>query len=173
MGAVSLPITLAPLDVAHAEAMLHWTSEPDIAKNLGLRSDPTMERTLAYVQRAKTDPSYSAWAIMLADVHVGNVILDQIDRRTEKARLHIYLGAVAARGQGVGKCAVSLAVKVAFEELGLQKVWLTVHENNAAAIAAYRAVGFQLEGTHRKEFLLDDVLVDELYMGILRSDSRP
>jgi RimJ/RimL family protein N-acetyltransferase len=172
MGAVPIPVTLAPLDLSHAEAMLRWTSQPEVAENLGLRSEPSLERTRAYIQRAKTDPSYSAWAIMLADVHVGNVILDQIDRRAEKARLHIYVGGASARGQGVGKRAVSLAVEVAFSDLGLQKVWLTVHEKNAAAIAAYRSVGFALEGTHRKEFLLDGVLVDELYMGILRSDPK-
>lgn len=166
-------VTLAALDVTHAEAMLRWTSQADVAENLGLRTEPSLERTLAYIERTKTDPTYSAWAIMLGGRHVGNVILDQIDRRTERARLHIYVGGGAARGQGVGRRAVVLALDVAFGKLGLNKVWLTVHEKNAVAIAAYLAVGFTLEGTHRKEFLLDGELVDELYMGILRTDPRP
>jgi RimJ/RimL family protein N-acetyltransferase len=58
-------------------------------------------------------------------------------------------------------------VAVAFGELRLRKVYLTVHAKNQRAVAAYEAAGFAVEGVHRREFLLDGELVDELYMGIL------
>jgi diamine N-acetyltransferase len=166
-------VTLVPLDVSHAEAMLGWTSQADLADNLGLRTPPSLEKTLEYIARARSDPSYAAFAILLDARHVGNVILDQIDRRVDKARLHIYVGDNAARGHGVGKRALSLALEHAFAQLALFKVWLTVHAENEQAIRAYRAVGFTLEGTHRGEFLLRGQRKDDLYMGILRTDPRP
>lgn len=163
-------VRLADLTAVHAAAMHRWMCDPVVSKNVGLRSEPSLEKTLAWLERAASDDTVAARAILLDDAHVGNVVLDQIDRYVSKARLSIYIGEGAARGQGVGKSALALALDLAFGPLDLHKVWLTVHARNVAAIAAYEAVGFRVEGTHRDEFLLDGARLDEVYMGILRSD---
>jgi diamine N-acetyltransferase len=166
-------VVLAPLTAAHAEAMLRWMRDADVAENLGLRSEPTLDKTLSFIARAADDDTVCARAVVADGEHVGNVVLDMIDRRASKARLHIYLGEEAARGRGVGRSAVKLALDVAFDELAIDKVWLTVHARNARAIAAYQAVGFVTEGVHREEFVLGDERIDEIYMGILRRERRP
>ena len=163
-------MTLGALDNTHAEAMLRWMGDPVVAKNLGLRSEPSAERTAQWLERATTDDTIEARAVLLDGEHVGNVVLDQIDRHVSRARLSIYVGESAARSRGVGKAAVKLALDLAFGELGLHKVWLTVHERNAAAIAAYKAVGFAVEGTHRDEFVIDGERLAEIYMGRLKTD---
>jgi RimJ/RimL family protein N-acetyltransferase len=165
-------VTLADLTAAHAAAMYRWMCDPVVRKNVGLRSEPTLGKTLAWLEKAASDNTISARAILHDGVHVGNVVLDSIDRHVSKARLSIYLGEPAARGQGIGKRAVTLALDLAFGPLGLNKVWLTVYAKNAAAIGAYEAVGFVVEGTHREEFVLDGARFDELYMGILKSDRK-
>jgi RimJ/RimL family protein N-acetyltransferase len=156
-----------------------------VSANLGLRTKPTLEKTLAFIAASATDEATCARAILLGERHVGNVVLDSIDRHIGKARLHIYVGEPDARGHGVGRRAVALALALAFDELGLHKVWLTVHARNVAAVRAYEAAGFQLEGTHRGEFVLrqgggeggggqdgaDGERVDELYMGIQRDEA--
>jgi RimJ/RimL family protein N-acetyltransferase len=163
-------VTLAPLRPGHAPAILRWLRDPAVASNLGLRASPTLARTRAFIAGAASGDAVCGRAILLGGRHVGTVVLDQIDRRMGKARLHIYIGEAAARGRGVGTRAVALAVALAFEELGLHKVYLTVHARNTAAIQAYQRVGFVIEGTHRGEFLLDGERLDELYMGVLRTD---
>jgi RimJ/RimL family protein N-acetyltransferase len=166
-------VTLTDLTPSHATAMHRWMCDPVVSTNVGLRSEPSLEKTLAWLERAASDDTTAARAIVLDGVHVGNVVLDQIDRYVSKGRLSIYVGEPAARGQGVGRLALSLVLDLAFGPLGLHKVWLTVHAQNLGAIAAYTAVGFAIEGTHRDEFLLDGARLDEIYMGILRSDRRP
>jgi RimJ/RimL family protein N-acetyltransferase len=161
-------VALAPLRPAQAPAIVRWLRDPVVSGNLGLRSTPTLAKTRAFIAAARRDDALSARAILLGDRHVGNVVLDQIDRRIGKARLHIYVGEASARGHGVGRRAVALALALAFDELGLHKVWLTVHARNHAAIRAYEAVGFAIEGVHRAEFLLGGERLDELYMGVLR-----
>jgi len=161
-------VTLAPLRPAHATAIVGWLRDPVVSANLGLRSEPTLARTRAFIADAASDDAVCARAILVGDRHVGNVVLDQLDRRIGKARLHIYIGEARARGHGVGQRAVALALALAFDQLGLYKVWLTVHAGNAAAVRAYQAVGFVIEGVHRGEFLLGGQRVDELYMGALR-----
>jgi RimJ/RimL family protein N-acetyltransferase len=163
-------VMLVSLTTAHAEAMYRWMCDPEVAMNLGIRSEPSLEKTRAFIERAANDTTIQARAILLDDKHVGNVVLDQIDGQARKARLHIYVGEAAARGRGVGKHAVGGALELAFDELSLNKVWLTVHTRNARAIAAYVAVGFRVEGVHREEFVIGEDLVDELYMGCLAAD---
>jgi len=163
-------VTLEALNGTHAAAMLRWMQDPVVAKNLGLRSNPSAEKTTTWLERAATDESIEARAILLDGHDVGNVVLDQIDRHVAKARLSIYVGEQAARARGVGKAAVRLALALAFDELGLHKVWLTVHERNATAIAAYKAAGFVTEGTHRDEFVIDGERIAEIYMGRLKTD---
>jgi RimJ/RimL family protein N-acetyltransferase len=143
-----------------------------VASNLGFRAQATLAKTLEFIASSNTE-TVCGRAIMHGDIHVGTVVLDHIDRHIGKARLHIYVGDDRARGHGVGRQAVALATRLAFETLDLQKVWLTVHVRNVAAIRAYLAAGFVLEGTHRREFMLDGELVDEHYMGILRERPRP
>ena len=169
---MSSPVTLAPLQAAHAPAIVRWLSDPVVSANLGLRSTPTLEKTLAFIAAAASDETLCARAIVLSGQHVGNVVLDQIDRRVDKARLHIYVGEASARGHGVGQRAVALALGLAFDELALHKVWLTVHAKNTGAIRAYEHAGFRLEGTHRDEFLLDGARVDELHMGVLSGEQK-
>ena len=163
-------VTLAPLRPAHAPAIVRWLRDPVIRANLGLASKPTLGKTRAFISAAVEDETLCARAVLLGRRHVGNVVLDRIDRRVGRARLHIYVGEADARGQGVGKLALALALALAFDELRLHKVWLTVHERNTPARRAYEALGFEVEGTHRAEFLLDGERIDELYMGVLRNE---
>lgn len=151
--------------------MLRWLRDPQVAVNLGLRTTPTLAKTRAFVAAAANKDAVYGRAILLGEEHVGTVVLDQIDRRVGRARLHIYIGEATARGRGVGTRAVTLAVELAFEDLELHKVWLTVHARNAAALRAYQRVGFMIEGTHRDEFLLDGERVDEIYMGVINTGS--
>ena len=85
-------------------------------------------------------------------------------------RLSIYVGEASSRGKGVGRAAVQHAVQHAFETLGLNKIWLTVHAQNAVAIAAYVAAGFAVEGILRDEFVLRGKRCAALYMSILKAE---
>ncbi len=165
-----LDVALAPLGPWHAEATLRWLQDPVVAENIGLRSTASLERTQDFIARAAEDPTIAARAILEGGVHVGNVVLDHIDRHASKARLHVYVGEATARGRGVGKRAVALALDLAFGEVGVDKVWLTVHAGNANAKAVYLAAGFVVEGVHRAEFVLRGDRIDEIYMGVLRTD---
>jgi RimJ/RimL family protein N-acetyltransferase len=162
-------VKLAPLGPEHAERMLAWMKDPEVAGNLGLKSEPTAEKTRAFVERAQ-DGSVAGFAVLHEGEHVGNVVLDEIDRRAASARLSIYLG--RARARGIGTAAVELALEEAFGRLALHRVWLTVHEKNAAAIAVYRKTGFVVEGTLRDAFVLDGKRIASLLMATLATDPR-
>jgi len=70
------------------------------------------------------------------------------------------------RGKGIGK--------TLFEELdqwainnGISRLGLTVMVNNENAINLYKKTGFKIEGIKEKSCLVNEVFVDEYYMGKL------
>jgi len=95
-------ICLKPLTLDHAAAMFAWVSDPEVGGNIGLRTTPTIKKTLEWITNAQGDASIAPRAICAVNKHVGNVILDRIDRYLATARLSIYIGDAGARGKGAG-----------------------------------------------------------------------
>ena len=161
---------LVPLRRDHAPAMYRWMCDPVVRENVGVRAEPSLERTEKWIDGALADSSVVPFAIEAGGHHVGNVVLDRIDQHLSTARLSIYVGESVSRGKHVGREALRQAVAYAFDELQLNKVWLTVHAHNAPAIAAYTAAGFAIEGVLRDEFVLRGERCSAFYMSILRRE---
>ena len=70
------------------------------------------------------------------------------------------------RRQGIGKRLILQALAAA-RAFGLQRVELTVRENNANAIALYKKVGFEIEGVQRNAILLDGTYENLILMAVL------
>lgn len=84
----------------------------------------------------------------------------------DAAELSIWVGQQHRNG-GNGTEALRLALRYAFGDLKLHKVYLRVLQYNARAIRAYEKVGFQVEGTLREEMRVQGRWHDLVYMGLL------
>lgn len=167
-------VTVEPVGPHHAAAMLRWMQDPEVAANLGLRGEPSAERTEDWIRRSTADPAIRAYAVLVDGRHVGNVVLDRIDGWLGTARLSVYMGEPDARNRGIGQAGIRAVLAEAFGPLRLHKVWLVVHVRNARAIAAYLRIGFRIEGVLRDEFLLAGQRLDVFAMGLLASEfARP
>jgi RimJ/RimL family protein N-acetyltransferase len=163
-------VQLASLSPEAADRMYGWFQDPELCLSLGLRTEPSLEKTKEWISFASSDASICARAILLDNAHVGNVVLDQIDTYLAKARFSIYVGDAAVRTQGIGSTATYLMLRIAFCDLKLNKVWLTAHARNTRALQAYARVGFQLEGLLRDECKINGERLAAWYMGILATD---
>src|SRR4051794_5294463 len=72
-------VHLEPLLPAHAQAMFHWMCDADVRENVGVRREPSLAATEAWLQMALGDDRFAPFAIVQHRRHVGNVILDRID----------------------------------------------------------------------------------------------
>jgi ribosomal protein S18 acetylase RimI-like enzyme len=70
------------------------------------------------------------------------------------------------RHQGIGKRLIAQSLAAA-REIGLQRVELTVRENNRNAIALYEKVGFATEGVQRDAVLVDGTYENLILMAVL------
>jgi RimJ/RimL family protein N-acetyltransferase len=57
-------------------------------------------------------------------------------------------------------------------DVGLHRLELMVMTHNAAAVALYRKMGFQVEGTHTHALCVDGRYVDEYCMAKLLGDAQ-
>ncbi|MFZ0168390.1 MAG: GNAT family protein [Candidatus Dormiibacterota bacterium] len=101
---------------------------------------------------------------------VGYVAIFTIEWHNGNGWIAVGIGDPADRGRGFGKEAVSLALRYAFHELGLQRLSLDVIADNRPAIELYRALGFQEEGRMRERVHRDGSTADLIYMGLLRRE---
>jgi RimJ/RimL family protein N-acetyltransferase len=164
-------VKLVPLSLQHAPNMYRWVSDPIVADNIGLRSEPSLEKTEDWIQRSLDDPLSLAFAIMLEDQHVGTLLFDRYDAYLGTIRLGInYIGEATARGVGVGLTSLYLGYSAAFANFPIHKVWITVHSQNFRNLSALTRLGVRLEGLLRNEFILKDQLIDLVYLGLLRED---
>lgn len=80
---------------------------------------------------------------------------------------HIVVGIRQAySGQGVGT-RLFQAMEAWAASVGLHRLELTVMTHNAAAVALYRKLGFQVEGTHAHTLCVEGRYVDEFSMAKL------
>jgi RimJ/RimL family protein N-acetyltransferase len=85
------------------------------------------------------------------------------DRAVEFKRI-----VIKEKGNGFGRAAVRFIKKYVFEELGFNRLWLEVLENNERAYQLYKSEGFVDEGVHRE--WQGDKYISLIVMSMLRGE---
>jgi RimJ/RimL family protein N-acetyltransferase len=73
-------------------------------------------------------------------------------------------------GKGYGFEASILILKYAFHELNLNRIFLTVREDNINAIKLYKKVGFKEEGLLRQQVYNNNKYINMIIMSILKDE---
>lgn len=138
-------VILFALTLQEAPIFYQWLSDPKIRSAVGLREEPTLDKTQSWFRQIEKDKTALPYGILFQGAHVGNVILDKIEGAPfSQARLWLYIVDQQARGKGVGESAVRLAIQEGCERRGLKKIWLQVRPENRMALGLYKKVGFEL-----------------------------
>ena len=101
---------------------------------------------------------------------VGVVSLINISEINASADLSVILGTAENRDKGIGTEAISILLRYAFEDSGLNRVGLSVFEFNEAAMHAYQKLGFKTEGRMRQAIQRDGSFHDAILMSILAQE---
>lgn len=104
------------------------------------------------------------------DEVLGLVSLLGIDRLNQSAEFNIMIGDTNNQGKGIGSFAVKEMLHHAFYDMNLQRIELTVLEDNARAKHVYEKNGFVYEGRKRKAVFKDGKFVDMLMYSVLRDE---
>jgi RimJ/RimL family protein N-acetyltransferase len=143
-----------PLSLIHEE---HWLEDE-------LRKEPATQSFVIEAMRIGGEAYWNA---------VGVTGFHAIDWRSRSGELGIVIGQKSVWGSGIGTDATRTLVRWGFQELNLNRVFLRVFEDNAAAIRCYEKVGFKHEGRLRQDRYQDGRYLDTLVMGLLRDELAP
>jgi RimJ/RimL family protein N-acetyltransferase len=75
-------------------------------------------------------------------------------------------------GRGHAKNMYNLIFKIGFDTWGMNRLWLSVLENNHRAINLYKKMGFIQEGIQRKAIFKNGKYLDYINMSILQSEKN-
>jgi RimJ/RimL family protein N-acetyltransferase len=150
-----------------------WYGDPEIWRLTSWAASPlspsAVERLFEDREHSPTDDSF-AIHLKGEEEPIGVISLMNISEANDSAELSVIVGHPEDRHQGYGAEAIALILRYGFEDLGLNRVGLSVFEFNEDAISTYEKLGFRKEGRLRKAVKRDDAFHDAILMGISRSE---
>ncbi len=155
-------IRLRPYKPSDAWPLLRWwdgwPEEEFVKWSAGRFSYPlTIEQLDGYFEEwcLKREDGWPMTALGPDGKPVGHVLMWSADYEENTVRVGLIVTDPRRRGAGCGTQMMRLALQYAFETLGMERVALTVFENNPAARACYQAAGFR-EKTYLPEYWKED-----------------
>lgn len=120
-----------------------WQNDPAIYMDMG-RFVPYQydESAVDRYFDAKQEPSRVLLAIMKGVAPIGEIQLKQIDREKKECTLSIHMQNDTVKGQGYGACAEQLALRYAFDVLGMDAVNADTIVTNKRSQHVLEKVGF-------------------------------
>jgi RimJ/RimL family protein N-acetyltransferase len=104
---------------------------------------------------------------------IGHIELLSIDRPNRSLTIgRVLIGPAALRGRGVGGQLIRAALQIAFEDLKMHRVDLSVFDFNTSAITCYERAGFRREGVLRDRRRIGEQYWTLIVMSILEEEWR-
>ncbi|MBN1267804.1 MAG: GNAT family N-acetyltransferase [Anaerolineales bacterium] len=168
-------IRLRAVEQDDLERYVTWFNDPEVRKHLEMILPmSSADEEDWYQNMRKSPPAERAFAIDIRDgngwTHIGSCSFLHVDQINSLAEIGISIGEKKQWGKGYGTEVVRLLLKVAFETLNLNRVYLRVYEKNMRGIRTYEKAGFVLEGRLREARFSEGSYQDVLIMGVLRSE---
>jgi RimJ/RimL family protein N-acetyltransferase len=172
MDLVGELVKLRALRPDDAAGMVTNAADPQFGQFLGGWSwNPySLEDALAFINRR--EPDTIRWAVECLEdgAFLGTTDVHNLDFRNRNCYWGIGIGPPDRWGKGYGTEACKLAVRFAFKQLGMEKVYLRVYEGNDRGRRAYEKAGFAIEGTLPRDVWLHGGFVTTYLMAVYRDN---
>lgn len=104
--------------------------------------------------------------------YIGNVYLTNINSINRSAEFSICIPGTKFKGKGVGSKSSYRMLEHGFNDLNLERIYLTVLETNSHALSLYKKIGFQKEGILRNAVYKCGMYKNLVIMSILKNDFK-
>lgn len=136
-------IRLRRLQPQDAVRMLEWMHDPDTVAHMHANfAGMTQADCLRFIREAARDcPSVHRAVVDENDLYLGTVSLKAIDHKAGSGEFAIAMHP-CTRGRGQAAEAMQAILRVGFQELGLQKIYWCVDQQNLRARRFYQKQGY-------------------------------
>ena len=144
-------VMLRELRADDAERMLEWMHDDSVMRWLQFDGkSKTIEDARYFISNANHDNENIHRAIITDDgVYRGTISLKSITNKEAELAVAMCRDSI---GKGYGTLAIGEMLLLAFEELQLNRVFLTVKKDNTRAMRAYEKNGFTLVGMDGNQY---------------------
>ncbi|MBI2899216.1 MAG: GNAT family N-acetyltransferase [Planctomycetes bacterium] len=162
------PLTPADADGVLDDVML-WVNDPDVVKNLARFDHPIMrDEEREFLVRLFSSTNDRVFAIEEDGRYVGQIGIHQIYRPAKTGRIGVVIGRREEWGRGHASRAIELLLPVAFEQIGLNKLWAIFYTTNARMRHITEKLGFVQEGTLLDEYFHQGAFHDMVRVCLLK-----
>lgn len=109
--------------------------------------------------------------VILVEDDIGIVRIDEIDYLNDSCRIGCDVFCWE-RSKGHTKGIMNLIIDFCFNQLGMNRLWLLVLDDNTKAIKAYKSVGFKKEGVQRQAIFRDGKYHDYQMYSLLKGEQN-
>jgi RimJ/RimL family protein N-acetyltransferase len=166
-------IRLRSFEKSDIDKCVDWASDDEM-RVLMRPSNPaprSREEDEAWYSRLLLDANTRIFSIEAGGAFIGVIYITRIDHRNRNALLSVMIGDKGAWDKKYGVQAVKKIADVAFNLLGLHKLFLYVASYNQRAIKAYENAGFVREGRLKEHLVHQGEYTDWVVMSLFNTDN--
>ena len=157
---------------------VEWLNDPEVCRYLGDSLPFSLANEERWFEKMLERPAEEQpFAIELIEPAgyrlIGNCSLFEVNWRVRSSEVGLFIGDKACWNKGYGTEVMGLLLKIGFETLNLNRIYLRVHADNKGGIRAYEKAGFIHEGSFRQGVYQGGEYRDMLFMSVLRSEWTP
>ncbi len=165
-------VNLRRLEKKDVPFILEWMKDDELNQFFRFNAKIITKQTVSeFVENSFSDSSKNYAVTLDDDEYLGTISLKEINQKDKNAEYAVALRKKAI-GKGVGKTATLEVLRVAFEELKLNKVYLNVYADNVRAAKLYEKCGFKQTGYLKQHVYLNGVYKDLLLYEILSEEFK-
>ena len=160
---------LRPISIEDTEDMHEYTADEETTKFL-YHAHKDLDQTKKMIENYFMKEPAGKYAIVLKE---SNKMIGAIEFRIHEWNKSGELGFTLNRcfwGKGYITEASKVVLDLAFNTLGLERVFAESHVQNAASAKVMQRLGMTHEGTMRKNHMIKGTLVDSVYYSILKEE---
>ena len=144
-------LILTPLSEKELDGnYVNWLNDKEVCKyNSHGERTYTREMAVDFINSVKNDSTKEVYAVYHAqdNIHIGNISLQQIDKKNQSAEIAFLFGEKGYWGKGYASEAAQELLKRAFNELKLHRIYFGTSQYNIGMQKVGEKLGFQKEGT--------------------------
>ncbi|NQT49822.1 GNAT family N-acetyltransferase [Candidatus Kuenenbacteria bacterium] len=166
-------IELLLTDFEDVDNIMTWVNDPEVTAYFATMGNITRTRDqeIAYLSTMLASKNDRLLSIFIDDEYAGQCSINQIHWPAFTGRFFMVL-TKEFQGRGLAPKVIFQLLKVALEDMGLNKIWLIVREDNEKGRHLYKKCGFETEGVLREEYKIDDEFINMVRMAILAKEYR-
>jgi len=161
-------LTLDDID----KGWLQWVNDPKISGGLNSVSYPTTRKDLEKYHEESNSPHAVMFAVCVKedDRYIGNARIRKIDKENKRCTYGRLIGDLEYRGKGIGTEVLELILRYAFVNLGMNRVWTEIFDDNEVSIRSNEKAGMRQEGIIRQAYYKNGSPKDVVMMSMLREE---